>query len=189
MLFSTSEGWRRMLDGLLEEHGGRRITRTQFTFHPERFASLGGWRERVPDGFHMRQADRELAQRIPGIAELWGSVDDFLSGGFFLCVMKGDQMVSRSGTVFVGDGRALPAAGVRDAGRLRLHRAMPGDGAAAPVGVLLQSRVGTAGPEARVRGERGSGGQLREDGRRQVAGGFELPRSGTLGHHRNCGPV
>ncbi len=106
MLYSASEGWRRVLDGLLEEHGGRRLTRTQFTFHPERFARLRGWRERIPDGFDLKQADRELAQRIPGIAELWGSVDNFLAGGFFLCVMKGSQMISRSGTVFVGDGRA-----------------------------------------------------------------------------------
>jgi RimJ/RimL family protein N-acetyltransferase len=106
MLYSASEGWRRVLDGLLEEYGGRRLTRTQFTFHPERFARLRGWQERVPEGFHVKRADRELAQRIPGIAELWGSVDNFLSQGFFLCVMKGDEMISRSGTVFVGDGRA-----------------------------------------------------------------------------------
>jgi RimJ/RimL family protein N-acetyltransferase len=106
MLYSASEGWRTVLDHLLEEHGGRRITRTQFTFHRERFASLWRWRERIPRGFHVRVADRELAEQIPGIVEFWGSIDSFLSEGFFFCVMKDDEMISRSGTVFVGDGRA-----------------------------------------------------------------------------------
>lgn len=56
MLYSASEGWRTTLDHLLEEHGGRRITRTQFTFRRQRFASLRGWRERIPEGFHMTMA-------------------------------------------------------------------------------------------------------------------------------------
>lgn len=106
MLYSASEGWRTALDHLLKEHGGRRITRTQFTFCHQRFASLRGWRECIPDGFHITMAGRGLAEKIPGIVELWGSIDRLLSDGFFFCVMKGNAMVSRSGSVFVGEGKA-----------------------------------------------------------------------------------
>jgi len=106
MLYSVSEGWRTVLDDLLKEYGIRRLTRTQFTFRPERFARLRGWRERIPEGFHVQRADRRVAERIAGIAELWGSIDNFLREGFFFCVVGGDEVISRSGTVFVGDGRA-----------------------------------------------------------------------------------
>jgi RimJ/RimL family protein N-acetyltransferase len=105
MFYSVSAGWRNVLRDLLEEYGVRRLTRTQFAFHPERFAKLSGWRERLPEGYHVERADRRLAEGIPGIADLWGSVDNFLSGGFFFCVVKAGEMISRSGSVFVGEGR------------------------------------------------------------------------------------
>ena len=107
MFFSTTEAWQNTLDSVLSAYKVQRLVRTIFSLDRERFQTdHADWRERVPDGYRVLRADRELARQIPGAAELWGSLDSFMARGFGFCVLHGEAMVSRCQPVFIGDGRA-----------------------------------------------------------------------------------
>lgn len=107
MLFSATETWREKFGVLMEIHGVRRIVRTLFRLDVDSFREHHGkWRSRIPEGYSVVRADRDLAAQLPGIPELWGSVDHFLEKGFGFCVLDGGKMVSRCHPVFIGDGRA-----------------------------------------------------------------------------------
>ena len=107
MLVSATEPWREKLDSLMEAYGGRRIVRTLFRLDVGSFREHhADWRSRIPEGYRVLRADRDLAAQIPGIAELWGSVEHFIEKGFGFCVLDGETMVSRCQPVFIGDGRA-----------------------------------------------------------------------------------
>ena len=107
MLVSATEAWRQKLDSLMEAHGVRRIVRTLFRLDVSSFRERHAeWRSRIPNGYRVVRADRDLAAQIPGVAELWGSVDHFIEKGFGFCVVDGERVVSRCQPVFIGDGRA-----------------------------------------------------------------------------------
>jgi len=120
MLFSTTETWREKLDALMKVHAVRRIVRTLFRLDVDSFREHHGeWRSRIPEGYSVVRADRDLAAQLPGIAELWGSVDHFIEKGFGFCVLDGGKMVSRCQPVFIGDGRAELGVGTDKEYRMR----------------------------------------------------------------------
>ncbi|MFC1718385.1 GNAT family N-acetyltransferase [Candidatus Poribacteria bacterium] len=107
LVFSYSDGWRDILDELLTDHGVSRVDRTVLDLDPELFRERhSGWRDRIPVGYRTEQMDRELAGKIPGLIDMWGGADNFLSKGTGGCVMKGDELISSCYAVHVGNGRA-----------------------------------------------------------------------------------
>jgi hypothetical protein len=110
MVYSFSDEWKHVLDEMLKDYKVRRIDRTVLDLDPELFRERhGGWRERMPAGYHIRRVDSQLADGLPGIGSSWGSVDNFLAKGFGFCVMKDDKVISRCSTVHVGGGRTETA--------------------------------------------------------------------------------
>jgi len=101
ILFSFSDAWRNRLDALLREKSVIRIHRKVFTFSPERFSVHKQWRDRIPDGFCMRQIDEQLAERQPAYRPIVSSSKKF---GF--CLLREDQVVSDCVSIFVGKGEA-----------------------------------------------------------------------------------
>ena len=101
ILFSFSDAWRNRLDELLRDKGVIRIHRKVFTFNPDKFSAHKDWRDRIPDGFCMRQIDEQLAERQPAYRPIVASSKKF---GF--CLLKEEQVVSECVSIFVGKGEA-----------------------------------------------------------------------------------
>lgn len=106
MFYSFSDEWKDALDDLLKGYNVTRLIRNIFTLDPELYKKHEGWQRGIPEGFRIEKMDYKLAERIGGIRELWGSIDNFLQKGFGFCVMKDDEIISNSQPVFIGDGRA-----------------------------------------------------------------------------------
>ncbi len=73
-----------------------------------------GWRERVPEGFEVRPIDRALLARrelgnmaglVEEIEECWPSVEHFLARGFGMCVLRGEEIVSRCTAEYLSPGK------------------------------------------------------------------------------------
>lgn len=106
LLFPTSEAWQQALDRLFADYARLHVARKAFTFQPAVFAEYHtGWRERIPDGYAIRQYDRVLAENTE-LADFWGSLDRFLAHGVGFAVLKGDEVISRCHSVMVGGGAA-----------------------------------------------------------------------------------
>jgi RimJ/RimL family protein N-acetyltransferase len=99
-----TEAWRGTLAELFKDRGIMTIKRSAFDFSPERFKrQQAGWRERIPPGYRIEPYDRGLAETAGGLAEFWGTIDNFLAHGLGYAVLDGDEVLSRCHTVFVGD--------------------------------------------------------------------------------------
>ncbi len=110
MVYSFSDEWKQILDEMLKDYNVSRINRTVLDLDPELFRKRhGGWRERIPEGYHIQRIDGQLAEGLPGVDSSWGSIDNFLTRGFSFCVMKGDEIISKCSTVHVGGGRTETA--------------------------------------------------------------------------------
>jgi GNAT superfamily N-acetyltransferase len=106
LLFPTSEAWQSVLDALFADYKLLHVTRKAFTFYPDRFkGKYNGWRKLVPEGYTVQRYDHRLAEGV-GLAEFWGSLDNFLEHGVGFAVLRGDEVVSRCHTVMVGNGEA-----------------------------------------------------------------------------------
>jgi len=117
-IFTFNDGWLDVLDALLKDHGVTRLVRTSFDFDRDRFREQHhNWRERIPTGYTLRQIDAELAARVSGPVEIWGSIERFLAHGFGFCVMRDDKVVSNCQTTAVGDRRAEIGIGTEEAYR------------------------------------------------------------------------
>ena len=105
LLVPFSDDWRALLQAMLGEHQLMTISRSVFAITPERFAAHQDWRARVPPGFAVRRYDHALAASAGGIAEFWGSLDNFMAHGLGYAVLKSNEVVSRCHSVLAGDGR------------------------------------------------------------------------------------
>ena len=101
ILFSFSDAWRNRLDALLGEKGVIKVYRKVFAFNSEKFSVHKQWRDRIPDGFCIRQIDEQLAERQPAYRSIISSSKKF---GF--CLLREDQVVSEYVSIFVGKGEA-----------------------------------------------------------------------------------
>lgn len=99
MAYSYSDEWKNVLDEMLKDLNVRRINRTVLDLDPDLFRErYTGWRERIPEGYHIRQVDKKLAEALP-------DVGNYMGKGFGFCVMKGDKIISTCSTVHTGGGR------------------------------------------------------------------------------------
>lgn len=106
-VFSTSKEWKNTVDELLKGYEVIRIKRYKYELDRGRFKAHAGWRGRIPEGHDVRKIDHALAEQIPGYAlEYWGSIEDFLSGGFGFAVTRRDKLVSACWAMLVGEGVA-----------------------------------------------------------------------------------
>jgi GNAT superfamily N-acetyltransferase len=106
LINAFSDEWKALIDEMVREYGVKDAIRYVFDLDEALYRERhSDWRTRIPEGYHIRRIDRELAERdFPGGA--WRTVDGFLQGGFGFCVMKGEERISVCDTVFVGDHRA-----------------------------------------------------------------------------------
>jgi RimJ/RimL family protein N-acetyltransferase len=124
LLYSYAEAWRVALDELLAEDGVQRVARTVFDWHPARSRALfrarhGDWHSRIPAEHRVERLDATTAAQVEGMAELWGSIDAFLAGGFGYGVLAGGALLSNCQTVFIGDSTAEIGVHTDDAHRRR----------------------------------------------------------------------
>jgi len=107
-----------VLDELFKEYGLTRIVRTSFDFDPEHFRERHhAWRERIPAEYDVRRIDAEIATRVNGPVEIWGSIERFLTHGLGFCITQGDRICSNCQTVAVGDRRAEIGIGTEESCR------------------------------------------------------------------------
>jgi len=117
-IFTFNEGWLDVLEELFGDNGIKRLIRTSFDFDPLRFRERhSGWRERMPAGYLVQRIDAQIAARVSGPVEIWGSIERFLAHGFGFCVIRDDRIVSNCQTVAVGDRRAEIGIGTGEAYR------------------------------------------------------------------------
>lgn len=100
ILFAFSEAWRDRLSALLALYGAIVIHRNVFRFDPARFAVHAGWRARIPEGLRIRAIDAALVEAYPEYQPI------VLPGEkrFGVCLMRGDEILSRCMAVAVGGG-------------------------------------------------------------------------------------
>lgn len=102
VLFAFTNPWRSALYPLMQKHGAIRISRKTFSFNPERFASLAGWRKWIPAGMQLHPVDSALPG---GLSELCASFDE-RSRRFGFVLQAGDEIASLCAAVSVGGGEA-----------------------------------------------------------------------------------
>ena len=67
MVYSFSDEWKQILDEMLKDRDVRRIDRTVLDLDPELFRKRhDGWWERIPEGYHIKQIDSQIAEE-PGV--------------------------------------------------------------------------------------------------------------------------
>jgi len=79
-------------------------TRVNFEFDLKSFARYRDNAKDLPDGYEIVKIDPDLFQRIEGLVvpkSFWDNATDFNEKGFGFCIMKGDEIVSWSYTVWI----------------------------------------------------------------------------------------
>lgn len=114
LIYGAHSGWWARLETLLRPLEVRQYARSVFAFDAGAFRQSLASRKPLPEGFTLQPLDERTALEVGGIPELWGSVEQFLRHGWGYCILRGDEFVSSSQTVFVGDGRAEIGVGTRE---------------------------------------------------------------------------
>lgn len=107
LLFPTSDAWAITLADLFAD-APELIRAGRLSYDLDQEAYLGryaGWQARLPADCTIRRYDQDLS-RGQGLAAFWGSLEAFLDRGFGFAVLRGDEVLSRCHTVFVGRGLA-----------------------------------------------------------------------------------
>jgi RimJ/RimL family protein N-acetyltransferase len=79
-------------------------SRVNFQFDREAFTRYLEHAKELPDGYEIVEIDPDLFQRIEGLVipkSFWDNADDFKRKGIGFCIIKGDEIVSWSYTVWI----------------------------------------------------------------------------------------
>lgn len=104
ILIADLDDWQEKTSALLGSREVIEIFRRPFAFNAEKFTARGNWREKIPEGFQLKQVDESLADKVHVLGS-WASLDDFMSHGIGYALLDGDKIASVCASVFASSQR------------------------------------------------------------------------------------
>jgi GNAT superfamily N-acetyltransferase len=98
--------WRPSASSLQISKADKTIQRLEFsTYGPDKLSFAGIKNSSLPEGFEFRVIDQDLLERCEWREEIenfCGSLENFLTHGFGVCLMQNNEIISESYAPFVG---------------------------------------------------------------------------------------
>lgn len=104
ILIAELDDWQEKTSALLGSREVIEIFRRPFAFNAEKFTARGNWREKIPEGFRLKQVDESLADKAHVLGS-WASLDDFMAHGIGYALLDGDKVASICASVFASSQR------------------------------------------------------------------------------------